>query len=78
MTSRCRACGAEIRWERTAARDRAIPLDPDPIETGNVVLDDDGRAVVLGAGSLDLDGGRPRYMPHHATCPNWPPRARPR
>lgn len=70
--SACRACGAAIRWEKTATNDKAIPLDPAPTEDGNVVLRD-GRAHVLGpleklaavANDEDL------FMPHHATCPRW-------
>lgn len=76
MRPKCRACEAPVRWARTAANDRPIPLDPEPAANGNVILDDDDRAHVLGKnGDVPFDlahlADRPRYMPHHATCPNW-------
>ena len=67
--SRCRSCGAEIRWARTAAKGKAIPLDPEPTEEGNVVLDGD-TATVLGPLERSAHDG-PLFMPHHATCPSW-------
>lgn len=75
--STCKACGAPIRWARTAAHDRPMPLDPDPDPDGNVLLTADGIAHVLGplemlAGGTELEGTR--HMPHHATCPEWPAR----
>lgn len=69
--SACRSCGAEIRWERTAAG-KPIPLDPEPVADGNLAIRDDGRVVAY----IDGDGerialGRPlRYVTHFATCPN--------
>lgn len=69
--STCKGCGAPIWWVTTAAHGRAMPLDPDPTPTGNVTLDPQGRAVVHAAGQATLDDAE-RYMPHHATCPNWP------
>lgn len=70
--SNCRACGAEIIWRRTEANDRPIPLDAEPDANGNVELLDDGRARVHAAGQSAMFDVQPvRYMPHHATCPNW-------
>lgn len=73
----CRACQARIRWARTT-KDRPIPLDFEPNEDGNVVLEhsDDGpTAHVIGKNGLPLElahlADAPRYMPHHATCPKW-------
>lgn len=73
--NRCRACSKPIRWARTAANDRPIPLDLEPTDDGNVVLEGD-RAHVLGkGGALPLElahlAEEPRYMPHHATCEKW-------
>jgi hypothetical protein len=66
----CRTCGAEIRWMRTPAG-KAIPLDFEPDPDGNVVI----RHRPAGAVAVVLGKGHPvqetRYMPHHATCPNW-------
>lgn len=78
--SRCRTCGAHIRWALTTSGKR-IPLDHEPApDTGNVLVNPaDGTALVLGKlaiGDPSLDPeGSVRYMPHHATCPNWPGKA---
>lgn len=74
--STCKGCYAPVWWVTTAAHGRAMPLDPDPTPDGNVTLNPDGRAVVHGPGQLPL-GVDPDevYMPHHATCPNWPGKA---
>lgn len=65
--SACRTCHQRIVWARTAAG-KAIPLDPDPVPGGNVVLVA-GVATVLGpiAGAYSLDP--PRHQSHFATCP---------
>jgi hypothetical protein len=72
--STCRACGAPIRWERTEARGKAIPLDRDPVDAGNAILIRHGaRDVVRVLGPLELElleADVVRYMPHHATCPD--------
>lgn len=69
---KCRSCKARIRWVRTAAKGKAMPLDPKPNEAGNVAMRD-GLAVVLGNGSLDLAQARAEgetlWMSHWATCP---------
>jgi hypothetical protein len=68
--TRCSSCNAEIRWVRTEANDRPMPLDPEPTESGNVQLVG-GRARVLEG--FDLlhagDAGEPLYRSHFATCP---------
>lgn len=82
--NRCRACSKPIRWARTT-NDRAIPLDAEPTDDGNVVLEypagssagGTGAPVahVLGKFGLPLElahlAEEPRYMPHHATCEKW-------
>lgn len=66
--SACRSCGAPVRWERTAAG-KPIPLDPEPVPTGNLAFRDDGRVVTcLEDGGWPQDA--PRYVTHFATCPN--------
>jgi hypothetical protein len=70
---RCRSCGAEITWARTAANDRPMPLDAQPTPDGNVRLDGDVATVL---GPLDVEAltdvqRAALRMPHHATCPNW-------
>lgn len=69
-TSKCRSCGAAIRWARTV-NGKAIPLDVEQSIAGNVRLDGAGIAHVLGPLDLVADPDELRWMPHHATCPNW-------
>jgi hypothetical protein len=67
LVSACRSCRAPIRWERTKSG-KAIPLDVEPNDGGNVVLVD-GVAQVLGPIDVALlAADAVRYMPHHATC----------
>lgn len=64
----CRTCWASIVWARTGSG-KAIPLDLEPTEAGNVELVD-GVAKVWGTAHVWPEGAV-RFMPHHATCPNW-------
>jgi hypothetical protein len=66
VVSRCRSCGAEIVWAMHEFTRRRMPLDAEPIEAGNVALED-GVARVLRPNS-PYQG--PRYVSHFATCPN--------
>lgn len=63
----CRSCGAPITWARTS-KGKRIPLDPDPVENGNVVVTDDGLATVLSVERLANVTG-PRFVSHFVTCP---------
>jgi hypothetical protein len=69
---KCRGCGAKVLWYRTKASRALIPLDAEPNPRGNVVIDAEGLAVVLGGGLFDEAPEGERYMPHHATCPQAP------
>lgn len=67
----CRGCGAEMRWALTD-KGRGIPLDPEPVETGNLVLADeaaDGRPIVRYVRKGEDTGIQPRYVSHFVTCP---------
>lgn len=85
MASTCRSCNAPIRWVLTGDGKR-MPLDLEPVETGNVEvvgetrrhLEDGGievtpvvRVLKKGEGET-LPGLAPpeRYVSHFATCPN--------
>lgn len=76
--SRCRSCGAEIRWAHTTSG-HAMPLDAEPVADGTVaftgrdVRNDRGTAlpeVRVDVGQPLFDDGTPRYVAHFATCPN--------
>lgn len=73
-------CGMPVRWCLTDKNRKPIPVDPDPNAGGNLVVTftaADGTMVVA-VSHVDADDGRPRYMPHHATCKNPPGRNRTR
>jgi hypothetical protein len=73
--SDCRSCGAAIRWAVTATGKR-IPLDPEPVDGGNIVIDNSGPhgpiATVVGKATQPglFGDDSPRYVSHFATCPN--------
>ena len=72
---RCRGCGAEIEWVKTAAG-KNMPCDPQLVPywkrdgaAGKVVLQRSGKVV-----SCDFDGPHDRvtgfgYVSHFRTCP---------
>ncbi len=60
--SLCRSCRAPIRWERTPNGKR-IPLDPEPVPSGNIVINEIGLAVVV-------KPGQGKYQSHFVSCPN--------
>lgn len=86
MTRPCRYCGAALLWIRTA-KGRPMPIDPDPCEGGNVIVKM-GPAMGQETAHVEtkeetekrlkctIDAGRLAYMPHFATCPEWPKRKR--
>ena len=61
MNSRCSSCGASIRWARTE-KGKAIPVDPEPVTDGNLIVDEAGVARVVGA-------GKGTHRSHFASCP---------
>jgi hypothetical protein len=72
VASRCKSCDAPIRWGRTAAGNN-IPVDFEPSEAGNVTLDYTSTPPTATVHGKDYPGSLfaqwPRFMPHHATCP---------
>jgi len=74
----CRSCGATIKllptwggWRNSPPK--MMPLDSEPVEDGNVVIEPaDGaippRARTLKKGEVPPDGTL-RYKSHFATCP---------
>lgn len=74
MTSVCSGefgCGAEIVWAVVDASGKRIPLDPLPIDNGNIAYlssDTDHVEYVMPGGGLFEE--RMLFVSHFATCPN--------
>ena len=68
--SACRKCAARIVWAVTE-RGKSMPVNRDPVENGNLVLEEqDGRPPIARKPDELLDRDLPRYVSHFATCPN--------
>jgi hypothetical protein len=66
---KCRSCRAAIFWAITEAKGKLQPIDAKPVDAGNLVVE--RRGSVYYAHVVDLfDKPGPRFMPHHATCPD--------
>lgn len=72
--SRCRSCGAPVRWVITEANGKQMPLDPEGVPDGNVWVDHwkAGMPVVKMAMMGDAVPANvlTRYVSHFTTCPN--------
>jgi hypothetical protein len=68
-TTHCKSCPAEIFWVKTV-NGKAMPLDAEPADTGNVVVVN-GQAIVFAGPDRIPDEYRevPRYLSHHISCP---------
>jgi hypothetical protein len=72
-TSTCRSCGRPIRWARSEANGKSLPLDPEPKLGGNLVE----IGTVVGKYGQDVPVVRVvepiedvrRFVSHFATCP---------
>lgn len=66
--SACSSCGAEIKWGKTEASGKMMPLNPKPVPGGNVVIVDRVGSTdivrVLGKG----DPSRAAYVSHFVSC----------
>ena len=69
--SACSSCGAPIRWAVSDKTGKRMPLDREPVVTGNVRVIDE-RAYVLNQHERNVanDQGVALYVNHFATCPN--------
>lgn len=65
----CRSCGADVLWAKTG---KSMPIDPEPVEDGNVLLyrTPQGLRVVVMSKGDHPDPGASRHTTHFATCPN--------
>lgn len=70
MSATCKSCGDPIEWRQTPAGKR-IPIDPEPVEGGNLELVGQSIAKVVKAGTGT-------HVSHFATCPNASSHRRPR
>lgn len=75
--SRCRSCGSPVVWATTSVGGKKIPIDPDPVSTGNLTITRDAGRGVL-AHTAAAGSPVPRYVSHFATCPNAAQHRRPR
>lgn len=73
--SECRSCHQPIEWVIVAKSGKRMPIDPDPVEGGNIAKlpdDDDetgaARVEYVAPGGMLVDD-RPVYVSHFATCP---------
>lgn len=74
-TQHCRGCGATIMFVGTTTPGKSMPIDPDPVDDGNIRLDTSGHftvAHVLGPLELELARGEGEalHKSHFAVCPN--------
>lgn len=64
MADVCRSCGAPILWGISARSGKSVPLDPEPVENGNLRLTgppDFPTVIFVREGT---------HVSHFATCPN--------
>lgn len=72
--TRCRSCGAALRWGTSVTSGKRVPVDNEPAEDGNILLVDVGGespfAVVLKGSVLDeaRGAGSALYVWHSETC----------
>ena len=80
MTNRCRGCGAEILWIKTAADRRRMPVDGEPVWVkleagGKPYFRRDGSTVIGRIVGDAYDDDDPdanlieAFVSHYATCP---------
>lgn len=61
----CRSCGAIVVWSKTE-NSKNIPLDPEPVLGGNIILECNGALARV----VEPDPGIRRHISHFVTCPN--------
>lgn len=69
--STCRSCGARITW-LTAMSGKAICVDEDPVETGNIVVLGPSTTCMVyrnAEAAAAQNPDKPRYLSHFVTCP---------
>ena len=70
MTVTCRSCGAQIIFGLTE-KARRMPLDPDPVPDGNVLVSRfGGDLLVRVVDPKTQPAGTALYRSHFASCPD--------
>lgn len=71
--SECRDCRAPILWAVVTSSGKKMPLDAEPVESGNITVesrDERGVPQVRYVTVADRAQGRTgRYVSHFSTCP---------
>ena len=67
--STCTSCQAPIVWGTHSISGKAIPLDPDPVETGNLAVRPGAQVRYLTKDGQP-EPGEWRAVSHFATCPH--------
>jgi hypothetical protein len=75
--SKCRSCGAPVIWTITEGEGKTMPVDAEPVEDGNIRLEERGQKTNMGTPAPtaiydtteSLFGSSNRYVSHFATCP---------
>ena len=65
----CNSCHQPVWWKLTSNGKR-MPIDPDPVPDGNLILDGENTVLVIGPIDVLADPDTARYVSHFATCPN--------
>ena len=68
----CKSCGAKVVWAVSAKTGGRMPLDAEPVENGNVVVDFNHPVpefTTLRPMEVAVHDG-PLYLSHFATCPD--------
>jgi hypothetical protein len=75
VAAECNACGAGIRWCEIETRNglKRIPIDLEPVDTGDLTLRNIHRDLPLRAEKWTPHSTGPRYTSHRATCPERDP-----
>lgn len=73
---RCRSCKQIVRWVSTAAG-KNLPLDPTPVDDGNIMVLPNGRSRIVPIAERAACVA-PLYKSHFATCHNAAQHRRPR
>ena len=66
----CRSCGKEVIWAKVWVTGSPIPLDPEPVPDGNIVLRHKPYVEVLSTSQIGQAKKEksPLYVSHFATC----------